>query len=247
MEQLFGARIGARIKQLFDPESGTRKEHESNNFSWPGALGCGCFSRGSLEATVSICTFVSTSHLFGARMVYDFSGPESGTGMEQLFGARIGARIEQLFGARGSWLWLCLQGLFGCHCFNLHICAHQPSYRSPNGIRLFGGGFLFRGIVFQFFGVFFPVCGRVGFVLALLGCWVVLLGSWAVVAFCCLAVGLLGWKFVLQLGSISAAGIHVCNWVKLFLGCWATELLGCCCFWLLGWGCCWAGGLMAVG
>ena len=156
MEQLFGARIGARIKQLFgarvrDSFSGPESGPESNNFSWPGALGCGCFSRGSLEAAVSICTFVSTSHLFGARMVYDFSGPESGTRMEQLFGARIGARIEQLFGARGSWLWMFLQGLFGCHCFNLHICVHQPSFRSPNGIRLFGArirdpnGTAFRG------------------------------------------------------------------------------------------------------
>ena len=61
-------------------------------------------SRGSLEATV----FVSTSHLFGARMVYDFSGPESGTRMEQRFGARIRARIEQLFEARA----------LGCACFS---------------------------------------------------------------------------------------------------------------------------------
>ena len=60
---------------------------ESNNFSRAGALGCAYFSTGSLEATVSICTFVSTSHLFGARMVYDFSGPKSGTRMEQRFGA----------------------------------------------------------------------------------------------------------------------------------------------------------------
>ena len=75
-------------------------------------------------------------------MVYDFSGPESrpfsgpksGTRMEQLFGARIGARIEQLFGARGSWLWMFLQGLFGGHRFNLHICVHQPSFRGPNGM-----------------------------------------------------------------------------------------------------------------
>ena len=71
--------------------------------------------------------------------------------MEQLFGARIGARIEQLFGARGSWLWMFLQGLFGCHCFNLHICVHQPSFRGSNGIRLFGArirdpnGTAFRG------------------------------------------------------------------------------------------------------
>ena len=110
MEQLFGARIGARIERDF------------STFR-PGALGCGCFSRGSLEATVSICTFVSTSHLFGARMVYDFSGPESGTRMEQLFGARIGARIEKLFGARGSWLWMFL---------------HQPSFRGPNGMTFWG-------------------------------------------------------------------------------------------------------------
>ena len=92
-------------------------------------------------------------------MVYDFSGPESrpfsgpksGTRMEQLFGARIGARIEQLFGARGSWLWMFLQGLFGGHRFNLHICVHQPFFRGPNGIRLFGArirdpnGTAFRG------------------------------------------------------------------------------------------------------
>ena len=89
-----GPNPGPERNSFSGPESGP----ESNNFSWPGALGCGCFSRGSLEATVSICTFVSTSHLFGARMVYDFSGPESGTRMEQLFGARIGARIERLFG-----------------------------------------------------------------------------------------------------------------------------------------------------
>ena len=154
MEQLFGARIGARIKQLFgarirDPKGtafrGPNRGPNRTTFRgpgllavdvslgalWrppfqsfrspngirlfgarirdpngtafrgpnrgpnrttfrPGALGFGCFSRGSWEATVSICTFVSTSHLFGARMVYDFSGPESGTRMEQLFGARIG-------------------------------------------------------------------------------------------------------------------------------------------------------------
>ena len=92
-------------------------------------------------------------------MVYDFSGPESrpfsgpksGTRMEQLFGARIGARIEQLFGARGSWLWMFLQELFGGHRFNLHICVHQPFFRGPNGIRLFGArirdpnGTAFRG------------------------------------------------------------------------------------------------------
>ena len=90
---------------------------------------------GSLEATVlHIC--VHQPSFRGS--IYDFLGPESGTRMEQLFGARIGARIEQLFGARGSWLWMFLQGLFGCHCFNLHICVHQPSFRSPNGIRLFG-------------------------------------------------------------------------------------------------------------
>ena len=144
MEQLFGARIGARIKQLFGgpnpgPErnsfSGPESGPESNNFSWPGLLAVDV-SGGSLEATVSICTFVSTSHLFGARMVYDFSGPESGTRMEQLFGARIGARIEQLFGARGSWLWMFLQGLFGG--FNLHICVHQPSFRGPNGMTFWG-------------------------------------------------------------------------------------------------------------
>ena len=71
-------------------------------------------------------------------MVYDFSGAESGTRMEQLFGARIGARIEQLFGARGSWLWMFLQGLFGGHRFNLHICVHQPSFRGPNGMTFSG-------------------------------------------------------------------------------------------------------------
>ena len=81
MEQLFGARIGARIEQLF----GAR-----GSWLW-------MFLQGSLQATVSICTFVSTSHSFGARLVYDFSGPESGTRMEQRFGARIRARIEQLF------------------------------------------------------------------------------------------------------------------------------------------------------
>ena len=84
-------------------------------------------------------------------MVYDFSGPEAGARMEQLFGAQIGARIEQLFGARGSWLWMFLQGLFGGHRFNLHICVHQPSFRGPNSIRLFGArirdpnGTAFRG------------------------------------------------------------------------------------------------------
>ena len=88
MEQRFGARIRARIEQLFEART----------------LGCACFSRGSLEAIVSICTFVSTSNLFGARMVYDFSVSESGTRMEQRFGARIRARIDQLFEARGSWL-----------------------------------------------------------------------------------------------------------------------------------------------
>ena len=63
--RLFGARIRDPNGTAFrGPESGP----ESNNFSGPGALGCGCSSRGSLEATVSICTFVSTSHLFGARM-----------------------------------------------------------------------------------------------------------------------------------------------------------------------------------
>ena len=96
-----------------------------------------------------------------------FSGPESGR-MEQLL-AQIGARIKQLFGARirdpkenrgpnrttfvarGSWLWMFLWGLFGGHCFNLHICVHQPSFRSSNGIRLFGArirdpnGTAFRG------------------------------------------------------------------------------------------------------
>ena len=129
-----GPNPGPEWNSFSGPESGP----ESNDFSGPGALGCGCFSRGSLEATVSICTFVSTSHLFGARMVYDFSGPESGTRMEQLFGARIGARIEQLFGARGSWLWMFLQGLFGGHRFNLHICVHQPSFRGPNGMTFWG-------------------------------------------------------------------------------------------------------------
>ena len=142
-----GPNPGPERNSVSEPESGP----ESNNFSRPGALGCACFSRGSLEATVSICAFVSTSHLFGARMVYDFSGSESGTRMEQLFGARIGARIEQLFGVRGSWLWMFLQGLFGGHRFNLHICVHQPSFRGPNGIRLFGArirdpnGTAFRG------------------------------------------------------------------------------------------------------
>ena len=179
MEQRFGARIRARIEQLFEarllavhvslgvlwrppfqsahlcppaifsgpewyttfrgpnpgPEwnsvSGPESGPESNNFSRFGALGCACFSGGSLEATVSICTFVSTSHLFKAQMV-------SGTRMEQLFGARIGARIEQLFGARGSWLWMFLQGLFGGHRFNLHICVHQPSFRGPNGMTFLG-------------------------------------------------------------------------------------------------------------
>ena len=72
--RLFGARIQDPNGTAFRGESGP----ESNDFSWPGALGCGCFSRGSLEATVSICTFVSTSYLFGARMVYDFSGPNPG-------------------------------------------------------------------------------------------------------------------------------------------------------------------------
>ena len=97
---------GPESRPFSGPKSGTRMEQlfGSNNFSGPGALGCACFSRGSLEATVSICTFVSTSHSFGARMVYDFSGPESGTQMEQRFGAQIRARIEQLFEARGSWL-----------------------------------------------------------------------------------------------------------------------------------------------
>ena len=79
--------------------------------------------------------------LFGARIgpeSNNFSGLESGTRKEQLFGARIGARIEQLFVARGSWLWMFLQGLFGGHRFNLHICVHQPSFRGSNGIRLFG-------------------------------------------------------------------------------------------------------------
>ena len=99
--QLFGARIQ-------DPNGTALRGPNRTTFRGPGLLGC--FSRGSLEATVSICTFVSTSHLFGARMVYDFSGPESGTRMEQLFRAQIGARIEQLFGARGSWLW-CLNTL----------------------------------------------------------------------------------------------------------------------------------------
>ena len=126
--------VGPEWNSVSGPESGP----ESNNFSRPGALGCACFSRGSLEATVSICTFVSTSHLFEARMVYDFSGAESGTRMEQLFGARIGARIEQLFGAWGSWLWMFLQGLFGGLRFNLHICVHQPSFRGPNGMTFLG-------------------------------------------------------------------------------------------------------------
>ena len=71
-------------------------------------------------------------------MVYNFSRAESGTRIEQLFGARIGARIEQLFGARGSWLWMFLQGLFGGHRFNLHICVHQPSFRGPNGMTFWG-------------------------------------------------------------------------------------------------------------
>ena len=184
MEQLFGARIGARIKQLFgarirDPKGtafrGPNRGPNRTTFRGPGLLAVDV-SLGALwrppfqsahlcppaifsglewyttfrgpnpgpewnsfsEATVSICTFVSTSHLFGARMVYDFSGPESGTRMEQLFGARIGARIEQLFRARGSWLWMFLQGLFGGHRFNLHICVHQPSFRGPNGMTFWG-------------------------------------------------------------------------------------------------------------
>ena len=84
-------------------------------------------------------------HLFGAR-IRDPNGIRLfGARIAALFGAQIRepngtafARIEQLFGARGSWLWMFLQGLFGGHRFNLHICVHQPFFRGPNGIRLFG-------------------------------------------------------------------------------------------------------------
>ena len=101
MVTTFGARIpGPNGTAFRGPNQGP------NQTTFRGPDSCACFSRGSLEATVSVCTFVSTSHLFEARMVYDFSGAKSGTRMEQLFGARIGARIEQLFGA------------LGCGCFS---------------------------------------------------------------------------------------------------------------------------------
>ena len=65
------------------------------------------------------------------------------------------------------------------------------------------------------------------------------------------------------MGSISAAGTHVCNWVKLFLGCWACwavvafgcwagAVVGLVGYWANGWAgflSCWAVGLLgwAVG
>ena len=115
-----GPNPGPEWNSFSGPESGP----ESNNFSGPGALGCGCFSRDSLDATVSICTFVSTSHLFGARMVYDFSGPESGTRIRDSNGTAFrgpnpGPESND-FSARNSWLWIMFfQGLFGGHRFNL--------------------------------------------------------------------------------------------------------------------------------
>ena len=154
MEQLFGARIGARIKQLFgarirDPKGtafrGPNRGPNRTTFRGPGLLAVDVFG-GSLEATVlHICvhqpSFRGSNGIrfFGARIRDPngtaFRGPNRG---------------QQLFGARGSWLWMFLQ-LFGCHCFNLHICVHQPSFRSPNGTRLFGtrirdpNGTAFRG------------------------------------------------------------------------------------------------------
>ena len=166
MEQLFGAQIGAQIKQLFgarirDPKGtafrgpnrgpnrtsfrgpgllwnffsgafwGPESGPESNNFSGPGALGCGCFSRDSLHATVSICTFVSTSRGPNPEPEWNsFSGPESND-----------------FSGPGSWLLMFLQGLFGGHRFNLHICVHQPSFRGSNGVRLCDPNFWGPGLL----------------------------------------------------------------------------------------------------
>ena len=122
MEHLFGARIGARIDRLFGARG-----------SWLWMFFQGLFGghRFKLHICVHQPSFRGSNgiRLFGAQ-IRDPNGTA--------FRARIGARIEQLFGARGSWLWMFLQGLFGGHRFNLHICVHQPSFRGPNGMTFWG-------------------------------------------------------------------------------------------------------------
>ena len=142
MEQLFGARIRARIKQLFgarirDPKGtafrGPNRGPNRTTFRGPGLLAVdvspGALWRPPFQSA-HLCPPAIFSGLewyttFRAR-IWDpngtaFRGPNRGPNRTTF---------------RGPWMFL--QRLFGCHCFNLHICVHQPSFRSPNGIRLFG-------------------------------------------------------------------------------------------------------------
>ena len=131
-----GPNPGPEWNSVSGPESGP----ESNNFSRPGALGCACFSRGSLEATVSICTSVSTSHLFGARMVYDFSGSESGTRMEQRFGPNQGPNRTTFQGPGLLAVHVSLRALWRPPFQSAHLCPpaifSRPewytTFRGPN-------------------------------------------------------------------------------------------------------------------
>ena len=140
MEQLFGARIGARIKQLFgarirDPKGtafrGPNRGPNRTTFRGPGLLAVDV-SLGNLHICVHQPSFRGSN---GIRLF----GPESGTRMEQLFGARIGARIEQLFGARGSWLCMFLQGLFGCPLFQSAHLYPPAIFSEPEWYTTFRG------------------------------------------------------------------------------------------------------------
>ena len=81
-----GPNPGPEWNSFSGPESGP----ESNNFSGPGALGCECFSRGSLRPPFQSAHLCPPA-IFSGPEWNDFFGPEPSARMERFFEARTGS------------------------------------------------------------------------------------------------------------------------------------------------------------
>ena len=169
MEHLFGARIrdpngirlfGARIAALFgaqirDPNGtafrGPNRGPNRTTFRGPGLLAVDVSPGALWRPPFQSAHLCPPAILSGPEWYTTFRGPNPGPEWNSVSGPESGPYNRTTFRGPGLLAARVSLGLFGGHRFNLHICVHQPSFRGPNGIRLFGArirdpnGTAFRG------------------------------------------------------------------------------------------------------